>query len=429
MSKKIIKGSSTPFRGEITPPGDKSISHRSLILGSLANGHSVVKDFLISDDTLSTANAMRALGITIGINGTQVDITGKGLYGLSEPEKVIDCGNSGTTTRLLTGLLSAQTFTSILDGDKYLQARPMRRVVGPLSLMGAQIEGKEDGNKLPLTITGKKLKGIRYELPVASAQVKSAILLAGLYADGETEVIEPEPSRDHTEKMLSYLGVSIQKNGNSIKINKTREINPGEIIVPADISSAAFFIVAALITPGSEVLIKNVGISPLRTGIIDILKNMGGDIEIINQREVNKEPIGDILTRSSDLHGTEISGELIPKAIDELPIAAVAACFAEGETRIRDAKELRVKETDRIKAMATELGKLGARVLEFEDGMSIHGSRSLTGAVCSSWGDHRIAMSIAIAGTRAKGETQILDAECVSVSYPGFFKIIDELRQ
>ncbi len=429
MSKKIIKGSSTPFRGEITPPGDKSISHRSLILGSLANGHSVVKDFLISDDTLSTANAMRALGITIGINGTQVDITGKGLYGLSEPEKVIDCGNSGTTTRLLTGLLSAQTFTSILDGDKYLQARPMRRVVGPLSLMGAQIEGKEDGNKLPLTITGKKLKGIRYELPVASAQVKSAILLAGLYADGETEVIEPEPSRDHTERMLSYLGVAIQKNGNSIKINKTQEINPGEIIVPADISSAAFFIVAALITPGSEVLIKNVGISPLRTGIIDILQNMGGDIEIINQREVNKEPIGDILTRSSDLHGTEISGELIPKAIDELPIAAVAACFAEGETRIRDAKELRVKETDRIKAMATELGKLGARVLEFEDGMSIHGSRSLTGAVCSSWGDHRIAMSIAIAGTRAKGETQILDAECVSVSYPGFFKIIDELRQ
>lgn len=429
MSKEIIKYSSAPLKGEINPPGDKSISHRSLILGSIANGTSLVKDFLISDDTISTANAMRALGITIGINGTQVEIIGKGLYGLSKPEKVIDCGNSGTTTRLLSGLLSAQTFTSTLTGDKYLQARPMRRVVGPLALMGAQIAGKDDGNKLPLTITGTKLKGIRYELPVPSAQVKSAILLAGLYAEGETEVIESEASRDHTERMLSYLGVPIKKNGNSIKINSVDVINPGEIIVPADISSAAFFIVAALITPGSEVLIKNVGVNPLRTGIIDILKNMGGNIEIINEREVNGEPIGDIVARSSNLHATEISGELIPKAIDELPLVAVAACFAEGETLIRDAKELRVKETDRIKAMATELGKLGARVLEFEDGMSIMGSQSLTGSVCSSWGDHRIAMSIAIAATRARGETKILDAECVSVSYPGFFKVIDELRR
>lgn len=429
MSKEIIKGSSAPLRGEINPPGDKSISHRSLILGSLANGRSVVKDFLISDDTLSTANAMRALGITIGINGTVVDVIGKGLHGLREPEKVIDCGNSGTTTRLLCGLLSAQDFTSTLDGDKYLRTRPMRRVVGPLSAMGAQITGNEDGNKLPLTITGSKLKGISYKLPVASAQVKSAILLAGLYAEGETEVIEPEASRDHTERMLSYLGVPIQRDGNSIKITQPDKIDPGEIIVPADISSAAFFIVAALITPGSEVLIKNVGISPLRTGIIDILKNMGADIEIINNRETNGEPIGDIVARSSNLHATEIGGELIPKAIDELPIIAVAACFAQGETIIKDAKELRVKETDRIKAMATELGKLGARIEEFEDGMSIHGSEALTGSTCSSWGDHRIAMSIAIAGTRARGETEILNAECVSVSYPGFFKVIDGLRK
>ncbi|MCH8013706.1 MAG: 3-phosphoshikimate 1-carboxyvinyltransferase, partial [Candidatus Dadabacteria bacterium] len=240
MSKEIIKCSSAPLKGEINPPGDKSISHRSLILGSIANGTSLVKDFLISDDTISTANAMRALGITIEINGTQVEIIVKGLYGLSKPEKVIDCGNSGTTTRLLSGLLSAQTFTSTLTGDKYLQARPMRRVVGPLTLMGAQIAGKDDGNKLPLTITGTKLKGIRYELPVPSAQVKSAILLAGLYAEGETEVIESEASRDHTERMLSYLGVPIKKNGNSIKINSVDVINPGEIIVPADISSAAF---------------------------------------------------------------------------------------------------------------------------------------------------------------------------------------------
>jgi 3-phosphoshikimate 1-carboxyvinyltransferase len=429
MSNRIIIGSSKPLKGEIAPPGDKSISHRSLMLGSLATGTTLVRDFLISDDTLSTANAMRALGASIEISGTQVLVKGNGLHGLKEPDKIIDCGNSGTTTRLLIGLLSPQQFTSTLTGDKYLQARPMKRVVGPLAQMGAKINGNEEGNKLPLTIIGSNLKGISYELPVASAQVKSAILLAGLYAEGETEVIEPEPSRDHTERMLTYLGVPIKKNGHSIKINKVSKINPGEIIVPSDISSAAFFIVAALITPGSEVLIKNVGINPLRTGIIDILKNMGGDIEIINERDVNGEPIGDILTRSSNLHATEISGDVIPKAIDELPLVAVAASFAEGETLIKDAKELRVKETDRIHAMATELGKLGAEVEEFEDGMSIIGTQALTGATCSSWGDHRIAMSIAIAALRAKGETEIIEADCVSVSYPGFFEVIDELRQ
>ena len=429
MSNRIIIGSSKPLKGEIAPPGDKSISHRSLMLGSLATGTTLVRDFLISDDTLSTANAMRALGASIEISGTQVLVKGNGLHGLKEPDKIIDCGNSGTTTRLLIGLLSPQQFTSTLTGDKYLQARPMKRVVGPLAQMGAKINGNEEGNKLPLTIIGSNLKGISYELPVASAQVKSAILLAGLYAEGETEVIEPEPSRDHTERMLSYLGVPIKKNGHSIKINKVSKINPGEIIVPSDISSAAFFIVAALITPGSEVLIKNVGINPLRTGVIDILKNMGGDIEIINERGVNGEPIGDILARSSNLHATEISGDIIPKAIDELPLVAVAASFAEGTTLIKDAKELRVKETDRIHAMATELGKLGVQVEEFEDGMSIIGTQTLTGAKCSSWGDHRIAMSIAIAAFRAKGETEIIDADCVSVSYPGFFEVLDEIRQ
>jgi len=429
MSNRIIIGSSKALKGEITPPGDKSISHRSLMLGSLATGTTLVRDFLISDDTLTTANAMRALGASIEINGTQVLVKGNGLHGLKEPDQIIDCGNSGTTTRLLIGLLSPQQFTTTLTGDKYLQARPMKRVVSPLAQMGAKINGNEEGNKLPLTIIGSNLKGISYELPVASAQVKSAILIAGLYAEGETEVIEPEPSRDHTERMLAYLGVPIKKKGQSIKINKVSKINPGEIIVPSDISSAAFFIVAALITPGSEVLIKNVGINPLRTGIIDILKNMGGDIEIINERDVNGEPIGDILTRSSNLHATEISGDVIPKAIDELPLVAVAASFAEGETLIKDAKELRVKETDRIHAMATELGKLGAEVEEFEDGMSIIGTQALTGATCSSWGDHRIAMSIAIAALRAKGETEIIDADCVSVSYPGFFEVIDELRQ
>lgn len=429
MSNRIIKGISSPLRGEITPPGDKSISHRSLMLCSLADGKSLVKDFLVSDDALSTANAMSALGATINISGNEVLVEGNGLHGLKKPDHIIDCGNSGTTTRLLIGLLSPQPFTTTLTGDKYLQVRPMKRVVDPLTQMGAKITGNEDGNKLPLTIKGDNLSGISYELPVASAQVKSAIILAGMYADGETEVIEPSASRDHTERMLTYLGVPITKNGNSIKINKVSNIRPGEIIVPSDISSAAFFIVGALIIPGSEILIKNVGINPLRTGIIDILKDMGGNIEIINERDVNGEPIGDIIARSSHLHGTEISGEVIPKAIDELPLAAVAATFAEGETLITDAKELRVKETDRIHAMASELGKLGVHVKEFEDGMSIMGTESLIGAQCSSWGDHRIAMSVAIAGLRAQGETEIVDADCVSVSYPGFFEVLDELRQ
>ena len=383
---------------------------------------------MISDDTLSTANAMRSLGIPIEINGTEVHISGNGVHGLNEPEQIIDCGNSGTTTRLLTGLLSAQKFTSHLTGDQYLQKRPMRRVVDPLSQMGAKITGNEDGNKLPLTITGSELLGISYKLPVASAQVKSAIILAGMYAEGETEVIEPEASRDHTERMLSYLGVPIEKEGNRIRVNKVNSINPGEIIVPSDLSSAAFFIVAALISPKSEIIARSVGVNPLRTGIIDILKKMGGDIEIINQRDVNGEPIGDIVARSSNLMATEISGDLIPKAIDELPLVAVAASFAEGETLIKDAKELRVKETDRIAAMASELGKMGVRIEEFEDGMLINGTESLVGAKCKSWGDHRIAMSIAIAATRANGETEIEDADCVSVSYPGFFEVIDELR-
>lgn len=429
MAREKIKGSSKPFRGEFTPPGDKSVSHRSLIIGSLAAGTTEVSGFLNCDDTISTANAMRMLGSEIEINGGGVTITGKGLSGLSEPEDVIDAGNSGTTTRLLTGLLSAQGFFSALTGDMYLRARPMRRVVDPLRLMGAKITGREGGNKLPLAIDGGRLNGVSYELPVASAQVKSALLLAGLYAEGETEVIEPEPTRDHTERMLSYFGVMLNKNGNRIKITRQNEFNGRDISVPGDLSSAAFFIVAALINPGSEVLIKNVGINPLRTGVLDILGQMGGNIEILNEREVSGEPVGDILVKSSDMRGTEIKGEMIPKAIDELPVVAAAACFADGETIIKDARELRVKETDRIRAMTAELRKLGAHVTEFEDGMSITGGGSLKGAQCSSWGDHRIAMAVAVAATRAGGETVIDDSDCVSVSYPGFFDVLRRLRK
>lgn len=429
MAREKIKGSSKPFRGEFTPPGDKSVSHRSLIIGSLAAGTTEVSGFLNCDDTISTANAMRKLGSEIEINGSGVKITGKGLSGLSEPEDVIDAGNSGTTTRLLTGLLSAQGFFSALTGDMYLRARPMRRVVDPLRLMGAKITGREGGNKLPLAIDGGRLNGVSYELPVASAQVKSALLFAGLYAEGETEVIEPEPTRDHTERMLSCFGVKLDKNGNRIKITRQNEFNGRDISVPGDLSSAAFFIVAALINPGSEVLIKNVGINPLRTGVLDILGQMGGNIELLNEREVSGEPVGDILVKSSDMRGTEIKGEMIPKAIDELPVIAAAACFADGETIIKDARELRVKETDRIRAMTAELRKLGAHIREFEDGMSIAGGGSLKGAQCSSWGDHRIAMAVAVAATRAGGETVIDDADCVSVSYPGFFDVLRRLRK
>lgn len=428
MAREKIKGNSGPLTGEITPPGDKSVSHRSLIIGSLASGTTRVSGFLNCEDTVSTANAMRKLGAGIEIKGSDVRIDGKGLSGLSEPDDVIDAGNSGTTTRLLSGLLSAQGFFTAVTGDRYLRARPMRRVVDPLRLMGARITGREDGNKLPLAIDGGSLNGISYRLPVASAQVKSALLLAGMYADGETEVIEPEPTRDHTERMLRHFGVDVEKKGNSIRITRQKEFTSRDISVPADISSAAFFIVGALITPGSELLIRNVGINPLRTGVIDVLRQMGGNIEITNEREVSGEPVGDILVKAGDLHGTVIEGDIIPKAIDELPVIAAAACFADGETIIRDAKELRVKETDRIKAMTAELLKLGARVTEFEDGMSITGGAALKGAVCSSRGDHRIAMAVAIAAIRAGGETEIEGAECVSVSYPGFFDVLRGLE-
>ena len=428
MSTEIINAGPLPLRGEITPPGDKSITHRSLMLGAIAEGVTSVKGFLRSDDTASTAEAMRAMGAQIESSSDNLKITGRGLRGLKEPESVIDAGNSGTTARLLTGLLCAQSFSTELTGDKYLRERPMKRVVEPLRLMGAEITGNEDGNKLPLVISGRKLRPVSYEMPVASAQVKSAILLAGLYAEGRTEVIEKNPTRDHTERMLSYMGVQIERNGSSISVNPPEKLSASGITVPADISSAAFFIVAALINRGSEVLIKNVGLNPLRTGVIDILREMGGNIEALNLRELNGEPVSDLAVKSSDLHGVSISSDIIPKAIDELPVLAVAACFAEGETIISDASELRVKETDRIKAITSELRKLGASVEEFEDGMKITGTGYLKGAVCSSWGDHRIAMSVAVAGTCALGDTEIEDAASVSISYPGFFGTLKTLR-
>lgn len=429
MATEKIIGKQSNLSGELTPPGDKSISHRSVMIGSLARGTTLVSGFLDSEDTNSTIDAMKLLGVPIESLDTHVEIKGVGLKGLSAPKRIIDAGNSGTTVRLLMGLLSAQSFTSELTGDKYLQARPMRRVVDPLRLMGADISGGEDGNKLPIQINGSKLTGISYETPVASAQVKSAILLAGLYAEGETRVTETKATRDHTERMLKYFGADLDTRDNSITIKKQEDFHAREILVPSDISSAAFFIVAALINPGSEVLIKNVGLNPLRSGIIDILKEMGGDIEVKNFNDSGCEPVGDILVKSSDLKGVEVKGDLIPRAIDELPVLAVAGCFAEGETVISEAKELRVKETDRIEAMTTELKKLGASVEELEGGMVIKGTGALTGTKCSGWGDHRIAMSVAVAATGAKGETVIEGSECVAVSYPGFFHDLRHLMK
>ena len=428
MAKSKIIGNKRPIIGELTPPGDKSISHRAVIFSSLAAGKSRITGFLRGEDTLSTLDAFKNLGIEINSAGPEILITGKGLRGLNKPSKIIDARNSGTTARLLLGLLSGQLFEADITGDRYLVKRPMGRVVKPLSLMGAKITGKDGSEHLPLHIIGQKLHGISYELPVASAQVKSALILAGIYAEGITEIIEPQKTRDHTERMLTHFGVKLNTEGNKIKVNSIEDYGGSELIIPGDISSAAFFIVAALINKNSELLIKNIGLNPERAGVIDILKSMGGNIELLDERTSSGEPVGDLLVKSSNLRGIEIKGDLIPKSIDELPVIAAAACFAEGKTKISGAAELRVKETDRIAAMTAELSKLGADIMEMDDGMEISGKGYLEGSECKSWGDHRVAMSVAIAATAAAGQTTIEGANCVNISYPEFFNTLDKLR-
>ncbi|NIP30782.1 MAG: 3-phosphoshikimate 1-carboxyvinyltransferase [Candidatus Dadabacteria bacterium] len=428
MSKTIISGNSRSLKGEIIPPGDKSISHRAIMIGSLAEGQTNVTGFLNGEDTLSTVNAFRNLGIEINIDGTNIKIEGKGLYGLSKPKTIIDAGNSGTTIRLLTGILSAQDFNSEITGDKYLRTRPMARIIDPLAKMGADITSENSNKLLPLKIRGRNLKAIKYTPPIPSAQVKSCLLLAGLFADGTTEITEKIKTRDHTERMLRYFGVKLDIDSNKISVKKQSQFYGKNLNIPSDISSAAFFIVGALINKGSEVLIKNIGLNPERTGILELLEKMGANIEIKNEKIECGEPVGDLVVKYSKLKGIEIKGDQIPKSIDELPIITVAACFAEGQTIIKDARELRVKETDRIKAMTTELNKLKADITETEDGMIINGIKSLKGDKCSSWGDHRIAMSIAIAATRAEGDTEINDSDCVNISFPEFFKYLKKLR-
>ena len=414
-------------KGNITVPGDKSISHRSIMLGAIANGVTTVRGFLRGEDNMSTMHAFRAMGVAITDDGETIQITGRGLHGLKEPGDVLDCGNSGTTIRLITGLLSGQSFFSVVTGDQYLRKRPMKRVVEPLTRMGARIAGRNGGTLAPLAVNGGGLKGISYQSPVSSAQIKSSIMLAGLYAEGETNVTEPSLSRDHSERMFRYFGASLDVLSNGVTVRGGVELTGQEVTVPGDISSAAFFIVAALVTPGSELLIRNVGVNPSRTGVIDILKAMGGDIQLVDSREVSGEPVANILVRSSSLKGIEISGSVVPRAIDEFPAICVAAARAEGITTIRDARELRVKETDRITAMAVNLRKLGITVTETEDGMDISGSGQLLGGSVDSCGDHRIAMSMSVAALVASSAITVSDIDCVATSFPTFFPLLEEV--
>ena len=408
----------------ITVPGDKSISHRSVMVGAVAAGTTEIENFLPGQDCLSTVRCVRQLGIEVEeLSPTHLQVFGKGLTGLSEPEDYLDVGNSGTTIRLISGILAGQDFLSILTGDASIRRRPMARVAEPLRAMGAQIWGRSEGRYAPLAIKGGPLKGIDYHTPVASAQIKSALLLAGLFADGETIVTEPALSRDHTEKMLRAFGANIQTDGLTTVV-KADSLNAQKVIVPSDISSAAFLLVAGAIIPGSRITVNRVGLNPTRTGILDVLAEMGARISISNQFESSGELIGDITVEGHGLKGIEFGGDIIPRLIDEIPVMAVAAAAAEGQTIIRDASELKVKESNRLRAVATELTRFGVNIQETGDGLIINGGRSLTGAVCESYHDHRIAMACALMGLIAKGQTIVNNAECIDISFPGFQRIL-----
>ena len=403
--------------GQIKVPGDKSISHRAVMLGSLASGVTEISGFLKGADCLSTIDCFRKMGIDIDINGENVTVHGNGLRGLKKPDEMLYTGNSGTTTRLLCGILAGQNFDTSITGDVSIQKRPMGRVVQPLSMMGAKIENEY----CPLYITGTKLHGINYKMPVASAQVKTAIILAGLYADGETVIHEIEKSRDHTELMLSAMGADLTVDNLDITVKPTNDLTAVNVDVPGDISSAAFFLVLGAIMPNSQITVTNVGINPTRTGIIDVLKDMGADITLENVHTSAGETVADITVRSSSLKGTTVGGDIIPRLIDELPIIAVAAVFADGQTVIKDAQELKVKETNRIRAVVEEFNKCGIDITETDDGMIINGGKSIHGADFKTYGDHRMAMSLTVLAQLADGESTLDDSDCACVSYPTFF--------
>jgi len=449
------------LKGEITPPPDKSITHRAIMFASIAEGKSIIRNPLMAEDPISTMNAMRALGVEIDEEAsgfrlkaedrlqasgfrpqketsalscsTSLIIHGKGLHGLREPFDVINCGNSGTTARLISGILAGNPFFTVLTGDDSLRQRPMARVINPLKEMGAKIFARQNHRYLPMAIKGGGLKGITHNMPVASAQVKSCLILAGLYAEGVTVIHEPQKSRDHTERLLKSMGAPIEVGNLEIKVKGlqpsasggevTVSLQPVEITVPSDFSSAAFFIAGALIVPGSEIIIRNVCVNPTRTGLLHVIKEMGGNVRLENLHDVSGEPVADIYCKTaSSLRAVKVGKDLIPSLIDEFPVLCVLATQAEGVTEIRGAEELRVKETDRIKAMATELKKMGVELEEYPDGIAIKGKAILKGAKVESYNDHRVAMSLAIAGLIAEGETVINNPECVDISFPGFFE-------
>lgn len=412
----------------IKVPGDKSISHRSVMIAAIASGLTEIEGFLPGQDCMSTVNCIRQLGINVETTSPgSLRVHGQGLKGLSEPGNVLYVGNSGTTIRLLSGLLSGQEFYSVLSGDNSIRRRPMGRVVKPLQAMGAQIWGRSQGQLAPLSIKGSPLHGIHYDLPVASAQLKSALLFAGLYADSETSLSEPAASRDHTENMLKAFGAKIERHGQSVAIQPGPSLLAQKITVPGDISSAAFFLTAAAIIPGNKITIRQVGLNPTRTGILDVLEMMGARISRSDCYISAGELIGDISIEADKLRGIDIGGDLIPRLIDEIPVLAVAAAAAEGRTIIRDAHELKVKESNRLQTIAQELQRFGVRIQETEDGLSIEGGGKYQGAICDSHDDHRIAMSCAIMGLLAEGSTKIQNAECIDISFPSFAEKLKEI--
>ncbi len=423
-----------PLKGTIAVPGDKSITHRAIILSALAEGDSAISAYCRGEDCLNTMRAFQAMGIQIEERPEQLRVRGKGFWGLTEPAQPLDCGNSGTGIRLMAGVLAGQDFFTILTGDDSIRRRPMGRVVKPLREMGAAIAGRKGGELAPLAITGSRLRGLTYTSPVASAQVKSSLLLAGLYAEGVTRVSEPCRSRDHTERLFRYFGIPVQEDGSTVSIQGRPSVGwAGKpVVVPGDLSAAAFFIVGASLVPGSDVTMTSVGVNPTRTGVLEILTEMGANIQILNRRDEAGEPVADLRVRAASLHGIRIGAERIPQTIDEFPILCVAAVLAVGETTITGAGELRVKESDRIATMTTELRKMGASIEETKDGLIIQGlnamkKKRLRGAACTSYGDHRVAMSMAIAGLTAEGETNIQDADCIETSFPGFESKLLEL--
>lgn len=411
----------TSLRGELTIPGDKSISHRAVMFGSLAKGTTRISHFLNGADCLSTIDCFQKMGIQIENTNSEILVHGKGLHGLTRPTETLDVGNSGTTTRLISGILSGQNFTTELNGDASIQSRPMKRIITPLEMMGANIQSIRGNGCAPLHIEGKPLHAIHYNSPVASAQVKSCVLLAGLYADGVTSVTEPVLSRNHTEIMLNYFGAEVTSEGTTASIHPDPVLKARDIQVPGDISSAAYFIAAGLLTPNSEILLRNVGTNPTRDGLLRVCMDMGADITLLNERN-DGEPTADLLIRTSSLHSTTVGGSIIPTLIDEIPMIAVMAAFADGTTIIKDAAELKVKESNRIEVMADNLKRMGADIEATDDGMIIHGGKPLHGAVIDSHLDHRVAMSFAVAGTICEGDMDIQGAECVNISYPGFYR-------